>query len=145
MKLPSTLSVIGHEMFWGCTALESCIISSAVTSIGTNAYTECISFCHIDLPGSIIQIEGDAFSNCYNLESINIPDAAIIAKANDIHGDAFGGCRRLEEISESFNMKIVDYFRRSLTPRKNQTKSCNVDFVGSTSRNDRERGAILRI
>ena len=69
------------------TDLESVEIGNCVTSIGNNAFYNCISLTSIDIPDSVTSIGMFAFYGDFNLTSIDIPDSV-----TEIGGYAFQSC-----------------------------------------------------
>jgi hypothetical protein len=41
VTIPSSVTTIGQNAFWGCTSLASVTIPSSVTSIGQQAFFQC--------------------------------------------------------------------------------------------------------
>ena len=64
-----------------------------VTSIGTNAFTVCYALTSITIPDSVTSIGNQAFYNCRSLTSITIPDSV-----TSIGSFVFTGCSSLESI-----------------------------------------------
>ena len=66
----------------------------SVTSIGENAFSGCYSLTSITIPESVTSIGEYAFSGCYSLTSITIPESV-----TSIGEDAFSGCSSLTSIT----------------------------------------------
>ena len=64
-----------------------------VVAIGTSAFSNCFSLVSIEIPNSVTSIGDDAFFNCSSLVSIEIPNSV-----TSIGDDAFGGCSSLVSI-----------------------------------------------
>lgn len=65
-------------------------IPDTVTSIGENAFKDCVSLVEITIPSSVIAIEHHAFAGCTALKNINIPNS--VSRIGD---GAFTGCTAL--------------------------------------------------
>ena len=93
IEIPSSVTSIGNGAFGGCSSLTSIEIPSSVTSIGYRAFYECSSLTSIEIPNSVVSIGNDAFENCSKLTSINIPEGV-----TSIGDGAFVGCSSLTSI-----------------------------------------------
>lgn len=81
-SIPSSVSSI-NEAFWGCSSLEN-----------------------IDIPESVISIEGYAFQSCYSLQSISFPSSLRTLGECDV----LAGCKSLKYIkSEAENPPVARY------------------------------------
>ncbi|MDG1362025.1 MAG: leucine-rich repeat protein [Akkermansiaceae bacterium] len=85
---------IGTQAFSECTSLTSIKIPDSVISIGINAFFRCTSLTRITIPDSVTSIGGGAFTACYRLTSITIPD-----NVTSIGGGAFANCESLSGIT----------------------------------------------
>ncbi len=73
VKLPTTLTKIGHEAFYNCTALTNIEFNSAVEEIEYRAFEGCTNLTQITLPEGLQKIGSSAFQGCSKLTSIDIP------------------------------------------------------------------------
>jgi hypothetical protein len=67
-------AVIGHEAFYGCTALTNVVLKLSVTSIGDQAFNSCYSLESVDIPASLSYIGSGVFSGCWALKKINVSE-----------------------------------------------------------------------
>jgi hypothetical protein len=54
--------------------IKNVVIEDGVTSIGNNAFRNCVKLTSVEIPSSVTSIGDDAFSGCYNLTSVEIPN-----------------------------------------------------------------------
>jgi len=69
IKLPSTVTSIGKNAFWGSIYLTSIILPEGVTSIGSCAFGS-TNLTSITLPEGITSVEDSVFYNCRKLKEI---------------------------------------------------------------------------
>ena len=95
ITIPNSVQSIGISAFVKCKQLKSVLISSTskLKTIGTWAFSECISMSEIALPENLISIGNGAFKDCYTIASINIP-----RNVTTIDEEAFMGCEGLKEV-----------------------------------------------
>ncbi len=65
---------IGNNAFYQCLRLTNVTVSASVTSIGDRAFYYCWSLTNVTIPNSITNIGDWAFFNCYRLTNITIPN-----------------------------------------------------------------------
>ena len=112
VKIPSTVTrggvrytvtSIGVEAFLDCVNLTSITIPRSVTSIGEGAFWECDNLTSITIPSSVTSIGNWAFYDCESLTSITIPSSV-----TSIGNDAFEGCSRLTSITIPTHITNID-------------------------------------
>lgn len=64
-----------------------------VTSIGTSAFSYCYGLTSIIIPNSVFSIGGSAFVDCTGIQSVIIPNSV-----KDIGNNAFSGCKGLTTV-----------------------------------------------
>ena len=77
----------------GCSGLNSVVIGSSVTSIGSSSFYNCSSLKSIDIPNSVVSIGERAFYNCSGLTYINIGSSV-----EQIGAGAFSECKKIESV-----------------------------------------------
>ena len=92
--IPSTVTKIGDNAFYGSTGLTSITIPNSVTSIGISAFNTCTGLTSITIPNSVTTIGMYAFSRCTSLTSIPIPNSV-----TTISNSAFYGCTGFTSIT----------------------------------------------
>lgn len=93
IQLPSSLTEIKAQAFYGCEALEIIEIPETVTSIGTSAFAGCSSLAKILIPESVHTIGKACFDSCVRLKEIQLP-----SRLEKISTGLFTGCIELESI-----------------------------------------------
>ena len=94
ITLPNSVTSIGDDAFFGCSALTSITLPNSVTSIGDNAFEDCSSITSITIPNSVKSIGDWAFSDCTSLTSITLSNSV-----TSIGSYAFSGCSSLTSIT----------------------------------------------
>ena len=76
ITIPSSVTSIGEQAFYGCSKLTSVIFPSGskLKSIGREAFEDCSELTSIDIPDSVNSIESMAFSGCTGLTSVKLPN-----------------------------------------------------------------------
>ena len=108
--LPLGLTTIGERAFNGCTSLEKLVINENVSSIGYNAFNGCTKLITAGAIGSESnyqfawdeEIPTNAFCNCSNITSIDLPNTIISVGEN-----AFYGCKALKDITIPSNLENI--------------------------------------
>ena len=91
--MPSTLTRIGDNAFFGCISLSSVTIGDGVTSIGDGAFYGCLNLNGIEIPGSVTDIGSSAFYRCISLTAVTLPESV-----TSVGVSAFEGCADLASI-----------------------------------------------
>ena len=70
MTIPNSVTSIGSEAFRDCIGLTSVAIPDSVTSIGNYAFKGCSGLTSVTIPNSVTSIGDEAFFYCDNLTSV---------------------------------------------------------------------------
>ena len=101
VELPTDVTSIGNNAFKDCINLQSIYIPTTVTSIGDNAFEKCnITTCI--LPDNLISIGNGTFKDCNNLSSIEIPN-----NVSSVGTSIFEGCSNLSSIALSVKLPSI--------------------------------------
>ncbi|MBR4873186.1 MAG: leucine-rich repeat domain-containing protein, partial [Clostridia bacterium] len=93
---------IGDEAFYNCLELSSVTIPNSVTSLGKNAFAYCCGLSSVTISDSVTSIGENAFLACFKLAAVTIPDSI-----ENIGDNAFEFCYRLVEIHNCSNLSIT--------------------------------------
>ncbi|MDO4338011.1 MAG: leucine-rich repeat protein [Eubacteriales bacterium] len=110
ISFPSTLNEIPQlGTLWstefgyqGGLPLEEILIAEGVKKIAREAFVDCSSLKHIELPDSINVIDGCAFSGCTSLESIKLPK-----ELSELGESVFDGCSSLTTLVFPASLKTI--------------------------------------
>ena len=102
--IPDSVTCIGFEAFWDCSALKEIVIPSSITRIDYRAFSHCYSLKEITIPDSVTHISTFVFSFCTSLTSITIPDSVI-----SIGYKAFHFCTALTSVTISRNIQNIKF------------------------------------
>ena len=94
------VTIIGNDVFSGCSNLFEIMIPNNIKTIGDYAFANCTSLSCITIPKNVTSIGTYAFSGCSSLTSITILNDAISVGAN-----AFANAPQLESFTfpENYN------------------------------------------
>ena len=92
--IPSSVTKIDDNAFFGCYSLSGVTIPKGVTSIGNCAFFACESLTSVTIPGSVTSIGDEAFCACYGLTSVTIP-----GKVTSVGAFAFANCDSLTSVT----------------------------------------------
>ena len=94
VEIGSAVTSIGSGAFSGCSSVTSVTIPNSVTSIGGSAFSGCYNLMSVTIPNSVTSIGGSAFQWCESLASITIPDSV-----TSIAASAFQNCSGLASVT----------------------------------------------
>lgn len=99
ITVPASVTKIADKAFYGLSSMETVTFLGNVTSIGVDAFRECVNLKSITLPASVTEIGTYAFGNCRSLEQIVLPENLVTLGNN-----AFNECVSLTRVT--FNSKL---------------------------------------
>lgn len=102
IELPLGLTVVPLEAFYGCKGLKSVAFPAGFTKIGENAFHDCASLEALDFPSSLTTIGYNAFYGCTSLTGLVIPSAV-----TSIENYAFFGCTGLISVYVAWNTPLT--------------------------------------
>ena len=103
VTLKEGITSIGHQAFEDCVNLVSVSIPASVTTIESRAFADCTSLPEITIPKKVTCIEYTTFENCTSLSRVVLPKGL-----KEISLDAFTGCSGLREIDLPEGLEIID-------------------------------------
>jgi hypothetical protein len=103
VTIPNTVTSIRTNAFSDCTSLTSVEMGTNVTSIGPFAFYQCISLTNVTLGGNVACIGASAFYQCISLAGITIP-----GNVTNIGSEAFQYCSSLTGVYFQGNAPSAD-------------------------------------
>jgi len=101
----NSVTEMGEDVFYYCTALKSIEIPEGITMLTGSAFGNCTSLKSVTLPETLETIGSGCFYNCIQLDEITIPDSV-----TTINSNAFFNCPSLTRIRISQNVTTIgDY------------------------------------
>ena len=70
IAIPSGVTEIQYDCFWGCNRLTAVTISDSVTTIGSEAFGQCILLPTITIPSGVTSIGVRVFSGCTGMQEM---------------------------------------------------------------------------
>ena len=104
VEIPSSVTKIDCEAFFGCTSLETVSMKNSVTEIGGEAFSWCTALKNIRLSNKLQTIEDGAFEYCHKLTNITIP-----ASLKSMGDNVFFDCNRINIITVP-NTEISNFY-----------------------------------
>ena len=105
VSIAEGITTVGNNAFYQCVSLKSITIPDSVTKIGGDAFKGCTLLENVNFGNSVEEIGLCAFENCISLKSIAIPDSVTI-----IGGSAFKSCRALATFVCGAGLKEIGSF-----------------------------------
>jgi len=102
IKLPETVTVMGHHCFYGCTSLEEAVLPSSLKKIGMGCFYGCTSLTEIAIPDTLELLPDSCFRNCTSLKKVFIPQSV-----TKVEKFCFCGCDSLRYVSFSGRTKAI--------------------------------------
>lgn len=106
ISIPSTINnlpvtSIFTDALSNCTNLETVTIPDSITKIGRYAFYNCQKLEAVEIPNTVTTIDSYAFSGC-GLKSISIPESV-----TSLSIGTFKNCKRLEQINLNDSLKSI--------------------------------------
>lgn len=90
LKIPNSVTVVGHSAFAGCTAITKLELGNNITFFGSSAFAGCSSLRgDIVIPNNVETLGGQCFANC-QLNTVKV-DMTIIPTYNSSNNNCFAG------------------------------------------------------
>ena len=93
VSIPNSVTSIGYNAFYNCINLTSVTIPNSVTSIGNSAFYWCSGLTSVTIPNSVTSIGNQAFTGCSGLTSVSIGK-----NVTYIQYGLFAGCTSLKDV-----------------------------------------------
>ena len=104
VTIPNSVTSIENNAFYKCSALTSVTIPNSVTSIGSYAFAYCSALTSVTIPNSVTSIGSGAFKSCYALTSVTISN-----KVTSIESNTFSSCFALTSVTIPNSVTSLKY------------------------------------
>lgn len=102
VSIPNTVTTIGNNAFYDCMGLVDITIPNSVTTIGSYAFNNCSGLLGITIPNSVTSIGSCAFYNVKSILGVTIPNSV------ETMGDhAFSNCSKLSVVTFEEGCKLT--------------------------------------
>ena len=134
VSIPGTVTSIGSYAFSNCLSLPSVSLPDSVTSISDNAFSGCKKLSSVHWSEKLQTIGRSAFLNCVSLEEITFPKTV-----KTLNSSSFAGCSSLVSVSFTENSKggfyvsIGDSAFENCIGLENVSFSKNITSLGSNA------------
>lgn len=99
--ITSGVTSIRENAFLGCKKLSSITIPNGITSIGNDAFSGCIALNNVVIPSSVTTIGESAFESCEALTNVSLSDITVISK------NMFKDCTKLVSINLPISVTTI--------------------------------------
>lgn len=101
-SLPSTLLSIGSNAFSNCVSLAEVKFTKGLKEIGSNAFSSCTKLTNVTLPNTIEKLGTGTFFNCTALQQISLPE-----ELKSLPESIFLRCKKLESITFPKSLQTI--------------------------------------
>ena len=102
VSIPNTVTSIGNNAFYDCMGLVDITIPNSVTTIGNYAFNNCSGLLGITIPNSVTSIGSYAFYNVKSILGVTMPNSV------ETMGDhAFSNCSKLSVVTFEEGSKLT--------------------------------------
>jgi len=127
ITMSNNVSIIGTKAFYGCKGLTTISIPSSVTELGDYIFQGCTGLTSVSLPSTLKSIGNYTFSGCSGLLSLEIP-----GRVFSIGNNAFENCTKVQSLSLPNSLMIIgNYAFYKLTSLKELVIPQGVRTIGS--------------
>lgn len=125
VTIPESVTSIGSQAFYQCIKLTSISLPESVSEIGESAFSGCTGLVSAKLPKSLTKIPGGLFSGCKSLTTLDISESI-----TEIGSNAFENCVNLPSIDLKNVEKIETYAFHRCKKLTTITMSDNLKKIG---------------
>ena len=112
ITVPSNVTYMEDDIFWGCQSLSSVTINARINTLRCYFFGDCPSLQTVSLPSSLESVQQYAFSNCYSLSDIYCYAPQVPNSDPSEAYSVFGGCN-LSNITLHVPKKALTNYRNT--------------------------------
>ena len=125
-SIPDGVTTIGEDAFQNCVSLASVAIPSSVTNIEDWVFNGCINLASVELPAGLSRLGTAAFQECSKLTTINIPIGVTA-----ISSSTFNLCTNLKDVY--YNGTKAQWKKMSVASGNEPLQYATIHYVDSGS------------
>jgi hypothetical protein len=79
VKMPSSLTHIGHKAFTECIEMAAVNLPASLTHLGKEAFSSCATLSDVHLPIGLSYLGTSAFQHCHHTLKVHLPLSILVA------------------------------------------------------------------
>ncbi len=104
-EISSGVTTLGEDAFYQCIGLTGITLPDGLEVMGESAFQYCSGLTSITIPYGVTLLDEYTFSDCTNLREVNLPNSL-----TTINNRAFQNCEKLTEITIPYSVTCINSY-----------------------------------